>query len=167
MLLLVLVLFPLHGQGAEEKPVRKYEAYTLTEITLRRAPDDHYRVATIKEDRKVSVYDVDGEWCLVGRGRDMGYVKTKYLYRFRSLDALRYPVPDRTVNAGILVLSDSCTITGASFPASPFQGAQPSACWARAKKSTSWLYGAAGAPCPWQPGHISPSSPGTGPRTAT
>ena len=54
-------------------------------------------------------------WSYVSGKGDKGYIKTKCLARFRSLNAMKYPVPRRTVNAGIITFTQETRITGGKF----------------------------------------------------
>lgn len=92
----------------------QYEAYVFKD-TLMRATPKGKRVETLKKGTKIYVMEWGKDWCKVQWQKQNGYAETKKLVRFRSLDATKYPVPGRTVNAGIVTMETNTTIKGGKF----------------------------------------------------
>lgn len=79
-----------------------YEAYANTEFHIRLAPEDSgRRLQEVGSGQRVSVYGYGGDWCYISCSGVVGYGKTKWLYRFRSLDPYHAVVPGAKIMEGI------------------------------------------------------------------
>ena len=112
LLLAAMLLLPLTA-GSEEAPA--YEAYAALDFNIRREAGSEYRLLQVKDGDFLQVYEYGEEWCKVGVGETVGYCKTGWLWGFHSLDAMRYPVPGRTVQTGALQLGQDTWIEGGKF----------------------------------------------------
>ena len=101
-------------RAAESAQSAQYEAYVTKEVFLRVKPRGE-RILKLSKNTKILVLEWGKNWCRILSRNDSGYVETKKLARFRSLDPMQYPVPGRTVNVGIVTLDESATIKGGRF----------------------------------------------------
>ena len=124
-LLLLLALLPAGAFSAAQAKttakakthvVHKYIAFILEDTILRKSINDNVRMDSLKKNTKVYVNNVGEKWSQISVRNQVGYVRTNKLVRFRSLNPEKYPVPGRTVNAGIVTLGGSAKITGGIFP---------------------------------------------------
>lgn len=96
--LMLLGCFP----PAQAEVQAQYKADVWYNCSIRREPDEKaYRVYSLKEKERINVLEYGEEWCKVERKGNVGYVKTSWLVRFRSLDATRYQVPGYTYQSGM------------------------------------------------------------------
>lgn len=103
---------------AEDTPAAEapaYEAVVALDCSIRKAPDSDYRVCTLKQETKVDVYEYGDTWCRVGYREYTGYMKTRWLWGFRSLNAKRYAVPGAPQPAGVVTLTEDTWIEGGKF----------------------------------------------------
>lgn len=114
LLALLLLLTTLPALGLCEAAGPLYEAYTSKEAALWKAPGSG-RAGKLKEYALVQVTEFGEKWCRVSSGAKEGYVETKNLVRFRSLRPMEYPVPGRTVNAGVVILAREAHVKGGDF----------------------------------------------------
>lgn len=112
LFLAVMLLLPLMA-GSEEAPA--YEAYAALDFNILREAGSEYRLLQVRDGDLLQVYEYGEEWCKVGAGETVGYCKTKWLWGFHSLDAMRYPVPGRREQMGVLQLGDAAWIEGGKF----------------------------------------------------
>ncbi len=105
ILFCLLFLFALVRGEAAPVPVSGtplYEAYASIKFHVRAMPEDSgRRLKEVERGQQVSVYSYGGDWCCISYGGVTGYGKTKWLYRFRSLDPYQAAVPGATVMGGI------------------------------------------------------------------
>lgn len=130
-LLLLAALLPVcvPGGAAAEEPSRAreenesgapafqealYEAYIQKETPLRKSPGGG-QIGKLKEYTLVDVLELGEKWSRVDSGRRSGWVATKSLVRFRSLDPMKYKVPGATVNAGVVTLEKPVRVKGGDF----------------------------------------------------
>jgi len=103
---------------AEDTPAAEapaYEAVVALDCSIRQAPDSDYRVCALKQETKVDVYEYGDTWCRVGYREYTGYMKTRWLWGFRSLNAKRYAVPGAPQPAGVVTLTEDTWIEGGKF----------------------------------------------------
>ena len=112
LLCLLLALLPLcalaeltgpSGEALPEEP--QWQAYIRLDTRIRKVKDENSRdwLGLIPENTLVDVYALDGDWCIVKYGEDVGYVAHDRLYQFyRLTDA---PLPGTTQLEGIAVLN--------------------------------------------------------------
>ncbi len=116
-LLLICLLLPAAAACATEpadQPAR-YTAITLKAMQPREGPGTGRKLQKIRLDAKVDVLEYGDTWCLVRYKDRTGYVKTRYLYGFVSLDPLNWPSPQFTPCAGYVTLGTETFIKGGKF----------------------------------------------------
>lgn len=84
-----LCVLSASGEGlflgkAEDQPL--YEAFSKTAFHIRNVPEDSgRRMKEVESHAALQVFEYGEQWCTVQYGGVTGYCKTKWLYRFRSL----------------------------------------------------------------------------------
>ncbi len=107
LLLLLLLMLCIPALGEEAIPAAPaqeilLEAYTNTRFNIRSAPEDAARrIKAVEQGEKVDVYGLGTEWSIVSYDGRMGYCKTRWLYRFRSLQPFAAKVPGAQLQEGI------------------------------------------------------------------
>lgn len=102
MLLLCLLCA---GAAAEIKAL--YKADVRFTCSLRSAPEDNAkRVGGLQEKNRVNIITYAEDWCYAEYKGKTGYLKTEWLWRFRSQDPENVPVPGYTRQAGIATALD-------------------------------------------------------------
>ncbi len=114
--LVFLLLLP-QGILAEEVPAEpaRYTAITIKSAELREQAGRSRTLRTIRTDAKVEVLEYGDTWCHVRYRERVGYVRTKYLWGFVSLDAKNWPSPQFTPCRGYVTLSSETLIKGGKF----------------------------------------------------
>lgn len=92
----------------------RFEAIVIKNTYLRQSPNGA-RIDQMPENTRVTVHEIEKNWCCVSYRKWTGYVETKNLAQFRSLMPFDYPVPGRTVNDGIVTLKKTVRIEGGRF----------------------------------------------------
>lgn len=82
------------------------------ECTIRREPGGEYRLLALDKWMEVRVYELGDEWSLVSCGEAKGWVLTRCLGCYRSLDPFAYPVPGARIMDGILTFHQDVTVSG-------------------------------------------------------
>ena len=116
-LLLICLLLPAAAAFAEEpaeEPAR-YTAITVKAAELKQEAGRSRTLRTIRTDAKVDVLEYGEPWCRVRYREQTGYVRTKYLWGFVSLDAKNWPSPQFTPCAGYVTLETETLIKGGKF----------------------------------------------------
>ena len=111
-LLFLLLLPPFSGLG-EETPV--YEAYARVEFHMRQEPGSNLWSGKVEAGAIVRVYEYGDSWCRIGCRNEQGWCQSGWLWGFRSLDALNFPVPGALVNQGAVQLAQDTWIQGGKF----------------------------------------------------
>ena len=105
ILICILLMVPAaHGEGVpgEITQTAVYEAYSDIKFHIRTAPEDGARkLKAVESGQKVTVYRYGEDWCYLSYGGSVGYGKTRWLYRFRSLDPFSATVPGAPKIAGL------------------------------------------------------------------
>jgi hypothetical protein len=99
LLALNICMFILSASGemltlikSEEQPL--YEAVSNISFHIRNSPDDSGRqVKEVESNKALLVYEYTEQWCKVQYDQVMGFCKTKWLYRYRSLQPEKAFVP--------------------------------------------------------------------------
>ena len=112
-LLLLCLFFLAVCAGAESVP--QYEAIANHDVNLRRKPVNGALISVIAEGDKVTVLEYGEDWCRVKYRSRTGYCMTKYLDRFRSLDAHAYPLPGHTPCVGFIRFEEETFLSGDAF----------------------------------------------------
>ena len=111
--LLCVMLMILGRAWAEREPA--YEARAWRDFHIRQEPESTYRVAEVKTDAKVTVYEYGDEWCYIHYRNYWGWCRTDWLWGFHSLDAARYPTPGHRAAVGAVILTEETWIQGGEF----------------------------------------------------
>ena len=116
-LLLICLILPAAAADTAEpaEPPARYTAITLQAVQPRQGPGTGRKLQKIRLDAKVDVLEYGDSWCLVRYKDRTGYVKTRYLYGFVSLDPLNWPSPQFTPCAGYMTLGTETLIKGGRF----------------------------------------------------
>ncbi len=105
MLILVMLCMPALGEGLTPVAPAKdalLEAYTNVRFNIRQEPEESSRrLKAVEDGQKVQVFGTGKEWSIVAYDGVMGYCKTKWLYRYRSLQPYTAQVPGAQLQAGI------------------------------------------------------------------
>ena len=107
LLLLLLLMLCMPALGEEAIPAAPaeealLEAYTNVRFNIRAAPEESgRRLKAVETGERVEVYSLGTDWCMVYYDGAMGYCKTKWLYRFRSLQPFAVTVPGAQLQAGM------------------------------------------------------------------
>ena len=112
-LLLLCLFFLAVCAGTESVP--QYEAIANHDVNLRRKPVNGALISVIAEGDKVTVLEYGEDWCRVKYRNRTGYCMTKYLDRFRSLDAHAYPLPGHTPCVGFIRFEEETFLSGDAF----------------------------------------------------
>jgi hypothetical protein len=99
LLALNICIFILSASGevsillkVEEQPI--YEAVSTVTFHIRNTPDDSgHRIKEVESHNALLVYEYGEQWCKVQYDKVIGYCKTKWLYRYRSLQPGKAFVP--------------------------------------------------------------------------
>jgi hypothetical protein len=99
LLALNICVFILSASGeipapvkAEEQPL--YEAVSTVSFHIRNVPDDSgRRIKGVESHNTLLVFEYGEQWCKVQYDHVTGYCKTKWLYRYRSLQPGKALVP--------------------------------------------------------------------------
>ena len=102
---------------AEKKEQVRYDGMIVMATPLLKELGHSYSWGTLKEETRVEVYkiDVNKKYSKVGYKGRVGYVKTECLSNLRSRDPEKYPIPHRTVCAGIVTLDKTATVKAGRF----------------------------------------------------
>lgn len=105
MILLILSCMPALGEESAPEalqPTPLYAAVSNVKFHIRKTPEDGSRkTKTVASHDRVSVYRYGDEWCFISFEGVTGYCKTRWLYRFRSLQPFNAPVPGAARQMGI------------------------------------------------------------------
>jgi len=107
LILLLLLIICVPALGEETIPVAPakdalLEAYTNVRFNIRQEPQESSRrVKAVEDGERVLVFGMGTEWSIVSYEGVMGYCKTKWLYRYRSLQPYAAQVPGAHLQAGI------------------------------------------------------------------
>ena len=116
LLLALLILLPqaAPAEDAAEEPAR-YTASTTKSAELKQEAGRSRTLRTIRTDAKVEVLEYGETWCRIRYRNQTGYMRTKYLWGFVSLDAKNWPSPQFTPCAGYVTLDTETLIKGGKF----------------------------------------------------
>lgn len=115
-LIILLVFSLIIGTAfATEEQIEQYEAIANHDVNLRRKPVNGALISVIAEGDKVTVLEYSEDWCRVKYRSRTGYCMTKYLDRFRSLDAHAYPLPGHTPCVGFIRFEEETFLSGDAF----------------------------------------------------
>ena len=106
LLLPLCALAELTGPSGEALPDEpQWQAYMRLETRIRKVKDQSSRdwLGLIPENALVDVYALDGDWCVVKYGEDVGYVAHDRLYQFYRLTEA--PLPGTTMLEGIATMT--------------------------------------------------------------
>ena len=106
LLLPLCALAEMTGPAGETLPGEpQWQAYMRLNTRIRKAKDLNSRdwLGLIPENALVDVYSLDGDWCVVKYGEDVGYVPHDRLYQFYRLTEA--PLPGTTMLEGIATLT--------------------------------------------------------------
>ena len=115
-LALLLLLLPASVRAEESgtEPAR-YTAITVKKTALSAEPRNGKNNGTIRFDAKVEVLEYGEKWCRVRYRSRTGYVRTRLLWGFVSMDPLHYPSPQFTACSGYVRLAGETLIKGGKF----------------------------------------------------
>ena len=116
LLLILSVLIPMTVRAEEtaELPAR-YTAITTKEVSLSVRAGGGGTVRKVRYDATVEVLEYDSSWCHVRYRGKTGYVRTKYLWGFVSMDPANYPSPQFKPCTGLIVLDQDTPVKGGKF----------------------------------------------------
>lgn len=106
LLLPLCALAELTGPAGEALPGEpQWQAYMRLDTRIRKVKDLNSRdwLGLIPENALVDVYTVDGDWCIVKYGEDVGYVPHDRLYQFYRLTEA--PLPGTTQLEGVATMT--------------------------------------------------------------
>ncbi len=84
---------------ADEQPL--YEAFSNVAFHIRKTPEDSSRrIKEVGSHESLLVYEYGEQWCKVQYDNALGYCKTKWLYRYRSLQPEKAFVPGYPAQEG-------------------------------------------------------------------
>ena len=116
LLLVFCLLIPYAAVTAEESgPAAQYTAITLQAVTPQEGMGTGKKLQKIRTDATVEVLEYGDTWCLVHYRNRTGYVKTRYLYGFVSLDAQQWSSPQYKPCKGYVILDTETLIKGGKF----------------------------------------------------
>ena len=115
LLLVFCLLVPFTAALAEEAEPARYTAITLKAVTPREGMGTGRKLRQVRTDATVEVLEYGDTWCLIRYRDRTGYVRTRYLYGFVSLDAQKWPSPQFTPSAGYVALNSETLIKGGKF----------------------------------------------------
>ena len=115
LLLCLAALFSLCRAEEAAEPQARYTAITLKSLQPRTGAGTGKKLQKIRTDAKVDVLEYGDRWCLIRYKDRTGYVQTRYLYGFVSLDPLNWPSPQFTPCKGCVTLGDVTTVKGGKF----------------------------------------------------
>ena len=92
-----------------------YTAITVKKTALSAEPRNGKNNGTIRFDAKVEVLEYGEKWCRVRYRSRTGYVRTRLLWGFVSMDPLHYPSPQFTACSGYVRLARETLIKGGKF----------------------------------------------------
>ncbi len=83
----------------DEQPL--YEAVSNVTFHIRKTPEDNgRRLKEVESHKSLLVYEYGEQWCKVQYDNALGYCKTKWLYRYRSLQPEKAYVPGYPAQEG-------------------------------------------------------------------
>lgn len=75
-----------------------YTATAMINLSVRKEMDRESKLlATVYEDEQIDVSTIEGEWALVKKGTQVGYVLSEYLKQFKAVDPYAALIPGVTV----------------------------------------------------------------------
>ncbi len=114
MFIYLLLMLPACAGETPEEPAR-YTAITSSSVEPRENAGSGKKLRKIRGDAKVEVMEYGEKWCRVRYRGTVGWVRTKYLWGFVSLDPLNWPSPQFTPCLGYVTLRGETQIRGGKF----------------------------------------------------
>ena len=106
LLMPLCALAEMTGPTGETLPGEpQWQAYMRLDTRIRKVKDLNSRdwLGLIPENALVDVYALDGDWCVVKYGTDVGYVPHDRLYQFYRLTEA--PLPGTTLLEGVATMT--------------------------------------------------------------
>lgn len=92
--------------------IELYIAVADTNLSVRKSKDANSKMlATVYEDEKVTVSNVDEEWALVKKGKKVGYVLADHLKQFKAIDPYMAMIPNAEYYPYAATVINDVTIT--------------------------------------------------------
>ena len=104
-----------HAEETAATDTARYTAITIKSVQPREGMGKGRKYRKIRTDAKVEVLEYGERWCLVHYKDRTGYVRTKDLWGFVSLDPLHWPSPQFTPCKGYVTLAAETNIKGGKF----------------------------------------------------
>lgn len=111
----VLLCCLLLGTGALAEDAVVYEARSGQEFRLSTATENGRSVVRVPDGQTVDILEYGDDWCLARYDGQQGYLKTRWVYHFRSLDPMHYGVPGKKPVPGYIRLLQDTFISGGKF----------------------------------------------------
>lgn len=103
----------------------QYTAVTTVKFNLRETADEKSRrIREVSKGTWLNVIEYGDEWCYVELKNKVGYAKTKWLFRFKSTDPHRYPIPGFDMPYGIGEMKTSFNTKGLAGNTGRYSGNQ-------------------------------------------
>ena len=115
LMCLLGTLFHAAAEDTPAEPTARYTAITLSAVQPRTAVSGGKKLRQIRADARVDVLEYSDDWCLIRYRDRSGYVRTKYLWGFVSLDPSAYPSPQFTPCRGYVTLTSELLVKGGKF----------------------------------------------------
>lgn len=107
--LLCCILFSVPARAAQ------YGAMVDRAVNLRSDTENGVVVGQVPRFGEVNVQEYGEEWSRITYNKKSGYVKTEYLFAFRSYDPANYAVPGHVPAVGCVMLESDTFIAGGDF----------------------------------------------------
>ena len=112
-----------HAEETAAADTARYTAITIKSVQPREGMGKGRKYRKIRTDAKVEVLEYGERWCLVHYKDRTGYVRTKDLWGFVSLDPLHWPSPQFTPCKGYVTLAAETNIKGGKFSIEDYEKA--------------------------------------------
>ena len=102
-------------EAVEPEFMQLYTATATINLSVRKEMDRESKLlATVYEDEQIAVSTMEGEWALVRKGKQVGYVLSAYLKQFKAVDPYAALIPGVTVYPYAAALTREVTVRDAS-----------------------------------------------------
>ena len=111
---ILLFLLPCSLSVADETECQ-YEAKADIDFSMRDKPDNQSRkLSKVKAGKYVMVLEYGDEWSKIMYEGEVGYARSKWLYKFRSMDPYLYKVPNYEAPYGLGIMQADVNTKGKS-----------------------------------------------------
>ena len=100
-----------YAEVVEPEFTHLYTATATLNLSVRKEKDRNSKMlATVYEDERVDVSSVEGEWALVKKGKQVGYVLSEYLKQFKAVDPYAGLIPGARIYPYAATLTREVTV---------------------------------------------------------